>query len=365
MSKDPETGKSAQEGMEEAWDEIAESEGIDDHGDPVEVDDDEPALAAETEEAPEVEEPEAPEIEASDEETEEVEEPEASDDPQLAPHTWSEEWKGDFNALDPAGQKLMLKVNGEFNKAFTQNMTQLAGVRREQEGIKNAVQPHSDWLQRAGLTPEIALQRALGWERHIMANPVQGAIEFLQARGVDLGQVTQQLQPPENEQYLTPSERQQRSEMNQTGQALQQVTQRLDHMQNSQQNAWQQQTYDHYQNVLGNFIQATDDAGSLTHPYMEHVANDMTEMVYAARQRGEEPNLERIYEDAVWKNPTTREAQLKNWQTNQAQKNQQSVAKARKASGSIVSKSSSGTTKNAPRTAEQNVAAAWEQNANA
>jgi hypothetical protein len=56
---------------------------------------------------------------------------------------------------------------------------------------------------------------------------------------------------------------------------------------------------------------------------------------------------------------------LKNWQTKQVADNKQSVAKARKASGSIVTKSSSGTTKNAPRTAEQNVEAAWEQNANA
>ena len=258
----------------------------------------------------------------------------------------------------------MLKVNSEFNKAFTGNMTKVAIMRRDQEGIHNAVGPHQEWLQLAGLSPDVAIQRALGWEKYIMQNPVQGSLEFLRARGVDLSQLQQAIQP-EHDQYLTPEERQSREQMTQNSTALQQVTQRMDSFQQAQVDQQNSANYAYWQNELGTFIEAKDDSGNLKHPHIEHVANDMTEMVYASRQRGEQPNLENIYENAVWRNPETRKAQLSNWKADQVKENKERVKKVRKASSTIVTKSGGNSTPNAPRTSEQNVEAAWEQNARA
>ena len=360
MSKDPETGKSAQSAAEEAWDEVSEAAGIDDYGDPIEVDDDEPALKAEDadpeeveEEAPEVTAEAAPEEEVTGEEVETEEPLEA----QIAPHTWSDEWKQKFEAMPPEGKGVMLEMNGFMNKAFNDKMTEVAHMKREQEGVRNAVLPHMEWLQLSGITPETAIQRALGWEKVIQAEGAQGLIKFAQARGIDLNGAMQA--QSQEQQYMTPGERQAEEKYNRLSEQFNQVQQYIQSQEQQQQHYSLEQRKAWAENELTTFMNAKDDTGNPIHPYFEQVAPRMTELVSQNRL-----GLVQAYHLAISETPEIQSALDSKRKADRIKADKARLDKVRKASSTIVSKSTAKASK-PPMNVEQNVAAAYVQMKNA
>jgi hypothetical protein len=359
MSESPEQGKILQEAAEAAWDQHAEEAGIDDFGDPIVVDDDGPAIVDEVddiEDGPALVDTEEDLPIAAEGEEVQTEEPEEL--APIAPHTWSQEWKDDFNALPPEGQKLVMKQNDEFNKAFTGKMTDLAMMRREQEGVRNALQPHMEWLQLSGLTPEQTLSRALGWEKVIQNEGAQGIMKFAQARGIDLTAAVQSV--GQEEQYLTPTERAIRHENDELRNQFGQMQNYLQGFDQQNQNHAKAQRDEMARVELDGFMDAKDEAGNQMHPYIQELAPRMTELV-----QGNNLSLEQSYYLAAQESPDIQRALNTQRKAARSQTDRQRADKVRKASKTGIVTKSAGKAMPGPKTTEQSVEAAYNQTVNA
>jgi hypothetical protein len=359
MNASPEenSGKAFAQAAEEAYDKLAEEHGIDEHGDEiVDIDDDEPALEAEEEVVDEVEEPEIEDeeepIEASDEE---VEDP-APHIPSLAPETWSQEWKETFAAIPEEGQKAMLEMNKHMNSAFTKRMMETSNLKRDLTGITRAIQPHQERLQMAGISPDVAIQRSLAWDAHIQKDPQQGIVDMAKAYGVDLSQAT-----TSEEMYLTPTERALKEQAERANQSAMSVQQQMQQWQQMQQQQEYNQRVGNAHHMLQEFTNATDEKGNPLHPYIEHAAPQMTQLIQNKMASG----LEDAYEMAVKLNPQIQEHLNKRRQASQVRQAQRKAEKVRKASKSGITTKARGGTGKPVRSTEDQVAAAYDKLANA
>ncbi len=345
----PESGKAGtKKTAEEAYDEIAAREGFDENGDDLPVvdespEDDEPLLAGEDdnedghEETVASEEAEGEEVQPPDPEDEApvTETATGADGLLEAPHTWPKEWKDAYNQIDsPEVRKAVHDMTGHMNRAFSQRMMELSETRREYEGLSRSLAPHMERLQRGGLTPEMAVSRALGWDAHIQRDPVQGWLDYGKALGIDPAQVLQAQQ--RETRYMTPTERA-------IMEANQGVEQRLE-ANERRVNDWfaQQQEREARERqaratvTLQRFMTEKDDAGNLKHPHVDLVAGVMTRLI-----DGPDPaasTLEEAYEMAAANNPQIKAAREKIRKATQVRGAQEKVKKVRKASGGIVGK---------------------------
>jgi hypothetical protein len=363
------TGKATQLAAEKAYDEIAEREGLDEYGDEV-VDmsgDDEPVVEAEEpgeDTDPEVDEPEE-EIpaaaEAEDQEGEE--EPSAQTEaspatPVLAPHTWPDDWKQAFNAVNPQMQGIMVEQHKLMNKAFSSRMMELGKRRRELEGVEKAISPHIQRLHRAGIGPETAVMRALGWDEHIQKDPQQGIRDMAQAYGVNLGELSK---PSAQERYMTPAERALQEENRNLAGRLENIEQsQARYAQAQQQSAWRQRQARAYR-MLQEFMNATDDKGNQLHPYIEHVAPTMTKLI----DNGMAEDLEDAYNKATAMSPQIREARDTFREAKRKEDARKAAQKARKASGGIVETGGRRGKAKGQKTFEDRVAETYDKIANA
>ena len=356
------SGKAFKNAAEAAFDEIAEREGLDEAGDPVEEDDapliaddgDDEPLAAEVDDAEGLtqEDDNAPVAESGVELT--GEEGDAGGDELLAPHTWSAEWKQAFAEVPPAARKVLLEQNTNMNRAFTNKMTELANVRKETEGLRKSVTPHTERLQRAGIAPAVAVERALAWDAHMQKDPVQGISDYAKAYGIDLAQVKGN-QDEEITKYMTPTERALYESNKQRESEVAGIKSEFQQFQEHQ----QRQAYANRQRnahaMLTQFMNAKDNAGNPLHPYIEHVAPMMTDLI----KKDLATDLDDAYEKATLLNPEVRAALLNRRKADPQGEKKRQVEKVRKASSSgIVAKRGTKGRKE-PRSTEDQVLAAY------
>lgn len=368
--KAPGPGKASQIAAEKAYDELAAERGIDEHGDEIpEVDDDESALEevaeSEVEEVNEVEEEEQPpEAEEAAEEIEEEASSETeppSEELKPAPHTWRQEWKEAYDKIqDPTIRNAIHELTGHMNKAFSERMSEFAQAKRDTEGIKRALGGHADRLQRAGISPEVAISRALGWDDYMQRDPMKGWLDYGKALGIDTAKVLQEQQ--QETQYLTPTERmiqEQNAALAKRVEATERMTAQFQARQ--QQQTAQERQAQAYQ-VLQDFMNVKDDAGNYAHPHVDKVAPLMTRLI----ENGVVDDLESAYAMAAANNPEIAEAQAKARKAAQIRSSQKTAAKVRKASKSgIVGKGTAKGQPKAVRSTEDQVKAAYDKIANA
>ena len=359
------SGKAMKEAAERAYDAIAEREGIDEHGDPVE--DDDPEIEASAEDEPEVEEPEIegdePEVEASGEEDPELEAGDGAVEedhgPLIAPHTWPQELKDQFKELPDGAKQILIKQNDNMNAAFTKAMTGVAEMKRGAEGMHRAVSAHTDRLARAGINPETAIQRSLAWDAHLQKDPEQGIRDMAVAYGVDLGKVAAPQEQPT--QYMTPTERKLYQDNQQVKAQLEQFGQQTQQWTRYQQAQAYKARQDNAGRMLDEFMNATDDDGNQLHPFIEHCAPMMQEAI----ESGKVGNLQEAYDYAVFKTPEVRTALEKRRQAAKLKGKKRQVAKAKRASGSGIVRKGKTPPSKAPRSTENQVKDAWDKIHNA
>jgi hypothetical protein len=356
-----ESGKAMLEAAEKAYDEVAAKHGIDEFGDEVdfEDDDDEALEATEAEDhSEEVEEEGHDEIEASEASDEPVEAPVAEVLPD-APVTWRQEWKDAFNSItDPKMRNVFVDMNKQMNAAFTKSMMEAARVRKDNQRVAEVVTPHIERLQRAGISPDVAIARALGWDAHMQKDPVQGWLDYGKAMGIDTDQVMQQAS--QEQMYLTPQERAIQQSAQQQQQELQRMRQEWNQYQQTQQQAeWRNRQANAYQ-MLDQFMNAKDSSGRPLHPYIEHVAPQMTDFI----QKNAAPDLESAYQMALAVRPDVRAALQQSRQAGQVKAAKGKAERVRKASSSGIVGKGSGKPAKAPRSIEQIASAAYDKIAN-
>jgi hypothetical protein len=372
MEKAPHSGKALKEQAEKLYDEIADREGLDEYGDDIpDVDDDpeadDPVLAEDDNDGDEIrDEPVGEDDSPGDEEDAETVAKTKNDVPTPsqgagpeAPHTWPQEWKDAYNQIDSVEvRQAVHEMTGHMNKAFTQRMTELSEMRRDQEAITRAMTPHAERLQRAGIAPDVAVARALGWDAHISKDPVQGWLDYGKALGIEPAQVLQAQQA--ETRYMTPAERQVMEQTQGITQRLEANERRVAQWMESQQQRENSEREARAKHTLLRFMNAKDDAGNLLHPHVDQVAGVMTRLIEANAA----PDLEAAYTMAAANNPQIREAREKLRKANQVKGAQEKANKVRKASKSGIVAKGGGKPGKSPRTTEQIVSANYDKIAN-
>ena len=87
--------------------------------------------------------------------------------------------------------------------------------------------------------------------------------------------------------------------------------------------------------TLHDFATQKDDAGNLAHPYFGELEQDMTRLAAADVQAGLQPELNDLYERAMWSNARVREKVLAAQDGQKAEERRKAARKARRAGSSI------------------------------
>lgn len=249
----------------------------------------------------------------------------------LAPHTWPAEWKETFNKLAPEAKAISLQMNAFMEQGFQKKMGMLGKKGRELDSIERAVKPHMDRLHRAGLAPEIAIQRALAWDLHIQQNGAQGLADMAKAYGFDPAQI----QPQGEQEYMTPTERSLKKQLEAVLQQVNGFQQNQNQWTQQQQEAWQRQQEDWAVNTLQQFVTATDPSGKPLHPHVPRLQGMMARLINS-RLAG---SLDEAYEMAENLDPETRAARQRQAAMSQADVGKvEQVRKASNVGSGIVTK---------------------------
>lgn len=215
---------------------------------------------------------------------------------QLPPHTWPAEWKETFNKLPPEAQALALRQNELMERGFQEKMGKLGRKGRELDSIERSVKPHLERLQRAGISPDVAIQRALGWDAYIAEHGPRGLVDMARAYGFDPAA----MQPQREEVYLTPTERQMRQQLEEMQRKLDEFGQQSRDTTQQQQERWQREREDAVAGQLHAFMSETDPtSGQPKHPYLPHVQHVMARLINGRVAT----SLEEAYDMAVRLNP--------------------------------------------------------------
>lgn len=122
--------------------------------------------------------------------------------PVATPADMTAEEKEVFSKADPKLQAYLSRRAYETRAAFSREMQKVQDANKYYENLNKAIQPHQEYLSKKGLTPDIAINRAIAWERAFETDRIGAAKEYLAAQGVDIyelldenGQTPQQQQP--------------------------------------------------------------------------------------------------------------------------------------------------------------------------
>jgi len=244
------------------------------------------------EEVVEIEEQE--EVEVEEPETKEEVEPEEKEVEQAevvtAPEHWSEEDKELFNNAPDESKGWLMKRHTSMEKDYTQKSQRLATERKtfdesqtQWQTVIDAYAPYQQQLQQAGMSQQQHMEGLLNADRLLVNNPTQGIQKIAEMYGININDLVNA--PPVSQEVL----------------GLQDQVRQL-----QQQHAVSSQTLQKQQESSMiteiNKFSSSDDA-----PYFDEVLGDMIELAKQQQAVGNSPDLAKIYDQAIWQNPSVRE----------------------------------------------------------
>lgn len=219
---------------------------------------------------------------------------EAPEEAALEPYAhWNEENKALFSAQTPEVQKFMLDRQKDMDRNYTEKTSELAEQRKGMESIEQAISPYRGMIQQAGYTDAQATQEALQAYAGFVTDPVGTITRLAKQYGIfdtDGG---------EEGYYTDPAVLNLQSQLYQLQNSMAQREQ-LDYQLQS----------DTVMKTLDSFKSQVTDTGEPAHPYFDAVVVEMTRLAEVERNQGREPDLQKLYDDAVYLNPTVREQYL-------------------------------------------------------
>lgn len=273
--------------------------------------------------------------ETAETDSDEEESPDDSEEPAeetaelSAPEHWDESHKENFNGWPPEVKEQYMERHKEMEGRMTQGLQEVAEIKNDFGDFYTQFAP-----MKANLPPDVSpsqyLTNLTNADIMLSQDPMGGIQKIAQMYGIDLGQAEQTEVDPQIASL--------RQELNTL---TQNITQRDQSAATERQNTAVQNIQD--------FAEAKDADGKSSHPYFDEVVNDLVTLAYAERQQGREPDLNKLYETAIWANPQVRDkmlsSQRKAEETKRAADSRDKANKAKKASKSVR-----GSTASAPTT---------------
>ncbi len=258
---------------------------------------------------------------------------EESDDETLdAPTHWALEDQEMFRAVDGKIQKWLLGRSKDMEAAHTKRSQEIAPLR-------TAIEEHKPYLDSINVTPELAFKTLISAEQtlrtgtepqkraallklaHDYGIPLEepkangtAQEDFLQA---DIRKAVEPLQQEVGTLRQTIAQREEAARLAQAEKSAEQVRQ---------------------------FRDAKTEAGDAAHPYFDEVQEDMTRLAQADVASGKTPDINDLYERAIWANSTVRAkvlaAQQHAAKKQEKREQKEKVQKAKKANVSVTGTSS-------------------------
>ena len=286
---------------------------------------------------------------------------------------WSAKDKEAFKALPPEGKELILRRHKEMEGAFTKKTQEIAAFRKEYEPVSRLLEPWNDRMKQSGYTPQSLITAWANVEKRLMEGDGVGVVAgLIKGYKIDLGKVASALGIKPLAQAAQRSDTAQPEAISQDGaqpiqlppeitDQLRSLQERIDAQDRERADAARRARMGAEQNVMSEiekFKGAQDDKGNLLHPHFDELEEKMTSLAQAAiAARKPVPSLKELYEDAVWANPSTREAKLaadrKAQQDKAATEARAKAAAAKKAASSVTGAPGSGQAPAARGKAEQ------------
>ena len=226
----------------------------------------------------------------------------------VAPEHWAPADKELFARQPKEVQDYIMQRGREMDAAHTRRSQELADYRRQMEPMHNAIGQNMGYLQQIGIPPEVAFNELVNAERVLRTGTPLQKQQALVKMATDYGIALEGFDPagvqteapggdvaPMLEQYIQP--------------LAGQVTQMQQFLQQQQQQQYQGHV-SQLENEINVFKAAKGEDGQLSHPHFAEVENDMAALAQATVASGAQPNLQDLYDKAVWSNPSTREKLL-------------------------------------------------------
>lgn len=247
-----------------------------------------------------------------------------------APEHWSSEHKELFDKLGLGeiqgrdAQQFLIDRHKSMEGDYTRKMQDMSDFRHSWEPVEKMYAPYIQQLQQAGLTPQQHIERLANADRLLNQDPISGIQHVAQMYGIDLSQFAGE-----------------QAEISPEVQALhKELADLRGQIQTREQQQWQER-HNTVVNEIEQFAEAKNENDELAHPYFNDVIDDMMLLAQAERARGREPNLQDLYDKAVWSNTSVRE-QVQKAQQDAAEKKAQEEARAKAAKAKKAARSVTG-----------------------
>ena len=251
------------------------------------------------------------EVTAQSEQAEEVDDTPIYDKP--APERWTADMKETYDKLPPEARKMMVEdVFVPMQRQYTETTMNLSKMKEKVKPLLSIMEDYSGEFEKAGANPVEAIRRQAAWANHFLKVGVEQGVEDMRKEfGVGGGGNGQA-----QDEYLTPVERQLKSESNETRQMLNELRRERDQSAQRTTEDGRQARVQQVQKDLKSFIDEQKD-GKPLHPHVEKVAPQIAGilkggLVTQTDEYGQpvpfRTQMEQAYRMAVDMNPATRPA---------------------------------------------------------
>jgi hypothetical protein len=269
--------------------------------------------------------------------------------PVLAPSGWDAEEREAFNQAPRKAQEAFVRRETELRRAFQQASERASHVERTWTEVDQALKPFEQQLGLAGIKPAQAVQQLMKWQQFLESDTDRALVQLAQSYGRTFGQLAQvEARQPQ----VSPEMR-----------ALQQQVQQLNGLLNQQQQFKQESEKAAIAAEVQSFCNETDANGNPLRPYIEHIIEDVTQVLQSLRslkpQAPVRSLLQEAYEKAIWLNPSTRELEIRRAAP---KPDKQTIEKARRAQKLVngEARSAAGPDRS-PKSVRDHLLASWEK----
>lgn len=258
---------------------------------------------------------------------------EAETDKLEAPEHWSAVDRETFNEQPKAAQEFILKRHKEIEGDYTRKRQQESSQVRLAEAVTDALNPHRQDFESAGLDEAGAVRKLLAVHGMLKTGDKSAILNLAQTYGIDMDE--------EGQEYVDPALRQTQSQLSSIEQRIARQEQAAQHQEHSAILA-----------TIKQFEEAKDANGKLLHPHFREVQEEISSLMYAGIARKDD--LEDGYKKAMALRPDLKPAEKKaEPNISRAEK----VAKAKKAATGIRSSGAVGKTPAKAMSLEDEIAA--------
>lgn len=267
-----------------------------------------------------------------------------------APAHWSAADREMFGKVAPDAQKWLLDRSKAMEAAHTRRSQEIAPMRQLAERW-------NPYFQQLGASAPQAIDLLLQTEYQLRTGSQEKKLEVIRDLIRDYG-----IQAPAGETDGGTEQGARDPRVDQLTEQLQQMQQGWQQQQQTtvqQQQAMQQQAMGRAQAALQAFANQKGADGKLAHPHFGEVQDEMTRLAQADLAAGVQPDLNSLYERAIWANGTTRSQLLAAQQSQEAERRRQEAEKAKRAGGQISGAGAPATEQ--PKGLRETLEAAWDR----